>query len=248
MRVIRINGAPDECVEQVKLNLPRIKRVNEFEVYSKTEDVPMLYRSVPDIFLDEGNREESSRTYSLILKDSEWGQEIWIEGANCGYGGAGPSATHRILQLCGIKMDYNYITESEKLTLCDLEPIHDLNFIVVKGVDPSDSILKKCFKLRMTFNNAWEKYRAKEAFECLGYIEPLSYLAQHEGKSEEYYFQLPYSTESEWADYKTNNVLMLYNTINSISESVLEEIIKEISIKYHAEFSVKSYNLMFPTK
>mgnify|MGYP001558152792 CR=1 FL=1 len=39
--------------------------------------------------------------YNLILKDDR-GNEVWLSGCNCGYGGTGPHGTYELLQKVGL--------------------------------------------------------------------------------------------------------------------------------------------------
>lgn len=235
MEIIRVNGAPDECVKQIKLNLSRIKNITEFEVYKNDEDIPNTYKQVPDVYVYEGERSETSKTYLLILRDPEGEQEIWVEGATCGYSGSGPRATKDILQLCGIKIDYDLISKMDKLVMRDLKPVQDLNFVVYDAKDFFHLEEEKRFKVEMKFNSARQKYEAREHLSLLGDIRPLRDRVFYEEKTEEYYFRLPYSTQGENYYSSTNNVITLIDVYKGLSDKVLCEIITEIGNRLQAK-------------
>lgn len=241
MEIIRVNGAPNECVKQIKLNLPRVKNITEFEVYKDDEDIPTMYKKVPDVYVNEGERSETLRTYPLVLRDPEWEQEIWIEGANCGYSGSGPRATKDILQLCGIKIDYEQISKMDKLVMRNLNPVHDLNFVVCEAKDFLHLEEEKRFKVEMKFNTAHQKYEAREHVSLLGDIRPLRDLVMYEEKTEEYYFRLPYSTKGENYYSATNNVITISEAFKGLSDKVLCEIITEIGNRLQAKIRIIVY-------
>jgi len=49
----------------------------------------------------ETTEEGYSREYNLILRD-DGGNEVWLSGCNCGYGGTGPHGTFEILKEVGL--------------------------------------------------------------------------------------------------------------------------------------------------
>lgn len=61
--------------------------------------IPGIYRNVPDIYESEGKMEIGTMNYTLIVRADEDEYEILLNGANCGYGGSGSSATTQILQV-----------------------------------------------------------------------------------------------------------------------------------------------------
>lgn len=130
MEIIRYKSDPHTTVKFIKTNLEFFNSITSFEAYFNDEDIPEIYRNVPDVSLFEGKRENVGINYTLILKDDENDQEIWLSGANCGYGGSGPSATIKILQILGVKFDYDRISEEKKIIATNLKSYHDLNLVV----------------------------------------------------------------------------------------------------------------------
>jgi hypothetical protein len=245
MEIIRHSADPHSTVKYIKSNLKFIGNITSYEVYFNDEEVPEMYRNVPDVYVYEGERKIQSITYNLILRDDENEREIWLSGANCGYSGSGPSATIQILQLLGIKFDYDRISNEKKIIEDNLVPYYDLNIVVFRPKDMLYLHREKLLKVKMSFKTADKKYKAKEALEQIGYIQPLRNLrADHDmvDDIDTYYFRdLPYSTEKEWAEYATNNALTLNRPYLKVDDESIKEIIENIGYTYNANFEIKTY-------
>lgn len=237
MGIIRYNGDPHSTVKYVKANLKFIGNITSFEVYFKNENLPLMYRNVPDVYVYDGMRENQNHDYTLILRDDEAKKETWLSGANCGYGGSGPGATKEILQLLGVKFDYNRISEEKIIIESNLVVHHDLNVLVLRPRDVERPIEQKLLKVKMSFNSAAEKYNAKIALKQIGYVQPTRGEYDEVFESDE----LPYSTEQEWAEYATNNSLTLNRAYEKISDKSIKEIIEHIGFDYNAKFVIKKY-------
>ncbi|QGG47627.1 hypothetical protein [Heliorestis convoluta] len=243
MTIIRYSSDSHSTVKYIKNNLEFIGNITSFEAYFNDEDIPEIYRNVPDVYLVDGKRKDSSKNYTLILRDDENEQEIWLDGANCGYGGSGPCATVQILQTLGIKYDYERIHKEKIINEKNPVSFHDLNMIVYRPEDVIGIRQEKILKVKMSFEKAYQKYNTKKSLEQLGIIQPLSNF-QHEhdnnGDIETYYFDnLPYSTKKEWADYTTNNALTLKQIYAKLDTETIEDIIRDISYNYSESIEVE---------
>jgi hypothetical protein len=244
MSIVRYSSDPHSTVKYVKDNLELIGDITSFQVYFKDEDIPKQYRDVPEVYVFEGKVCDEKRTYQLILRDDDTDREFWFSGANCGYGGSGPSATHQILQLLGVKnFDYERISNEQKIIGNDLVKYHDLNIIIFRPQDLISINKEKVLKVKMTFNNADKKYKAKATLNNLGYVNPLnSYRSERElvGDIATYYFrELPYSTKHEWTEYATNNGLTLKRPYRKIDNETIKEIVENVCYDYNAKFEIK---------
>jgi hypothetical protein len=76
----------------------------------------------------------------------------------------------------------------------------------------------------MKFKTAHEMWKAKELLHTLGNFQPLRDVERDHG--EKYYFRLPYSTEKEWADYTTNNSLILDRKFIRVTDEQLSHLVQ----------------------
>lgn len=238
MQIIRYAADPHSTVKYVKTNLEFIGNITSFEVYFDSDDIPKMYRNVPDVYVHDGKRENQTHDYSLILRDNEAEKETWLSGANCGYGGSGPGATTQILQLLGVKFDYNRISEEKKIIENDLIVHHDLNILILRPRDGRSLRTEKIMKVKMSLNTAADKYKAKQALKQIGYVQPLR--GEYDDNIE--FGKLPYSTENEWAEYATNNTLTLNRAYEKINDETIKEIIELICFNRSARFEIKKYD------
>ncbi|RFU70615.1 hypothetical protein D0469_05635 [Peribacillus saganii] len=232
------NGSSRSAVEWVKANLKFIGNITSFEVYQYEDDMPIKYKKVPDIYVINDNREDTEKSYHLILRDDDAERETWLGGCNCGYGGTGPSATKEILQIAGIKMDYNVISEESIVKRYNLIPHHDLNIIVLKPLDRMHYRKEERLVVRLQFEEAHEKWETKKMLEVLGNFQPLR------GESTSileatYFAELPYSTEHEWHEYATNNGLVLSKPFQGLGNDTLTSIIENIGYKFNVRLDIK---------
>ncbi|HDR8250299.1 TPA: hypothetical protein QC119_005180 [Bacillus cereus] len=238
MKVLKFDdGSPHSAVEWVKANIKFMGNISGFEVYQDERDAPEIYRNVPDFYVYEGNRRDSQRNYHFILRDDEAEIETWLGGCNCGYGGGGPNGTKEILQIVGVKMDYDIISRQSIVKMKGLVPQHDLNFVIFKPLDKLYFQKEERLNVFFTFKTAYEKWSAKRAFEVLGNVHPLRDVSSI--VEELYNAHLPYSTEYEWYDYATNNGVVLSNRLANLSNESLTDLIENIAYKYNAKFEIK---------
>lgn len=238
MKVLKFdNGSSHSAVEWVKANVKFMGNISSFVVYKDECDIPEMYRDVPDFYVYEGNRQDSQRNYRFILRDEEREVETWLGGCNCGYSGSGPSATKEILQIVGIKMDYDIISRQSIVQMENLVPHHDLNLVIFKPLDNQHFQKEERMNVFLTFKSAYEKWEAKQAFEILGNVHPLRDVSSI--KEELYNVRLSYSTECEWYDYATNNGMVLSNRLANLSNESLTDLIENIAYKYNAKFEIK---------
>ncbi|WP_066066195.1 hypothetical protein [Neobacillus soli] len=245
MEIIRYCADPHSTVKYIKANLEFIDNITSFEVYFNDEDIPEVYRNVPDVYVYDGKRESQNRNYTLILRDDENEKEFWFSGATCGYGGSGPSATKQILQILGIKFDYNRISDEKKIIEKNLVSYHDINLMVYRPKNMLSMRREKILKVKLSFKTAHQKYRAKAALKCIGYIQPLRNLIEEHDMVEDidtfYFRDIPYSTEKEWAEYATNNALTLNRIYSKIQDETIKEIIENIGYSFNAKIEIKMY-------
>lgn len=241
MSILRIDGASLECVEQISSKLKEIGNIDRFSVFF--EDIPAKYSDIPSYYLNEDGRwRDKKTTYLLILESLESDQEVWIEGATCGYGGTGPGATIEILQILGVRMDFNRITTEKVIEHENVNLEHDLNFIIRQKADDyevSDLNNEKLMKVMMKFKNPYDKWTAKDTLRILGYFQPLRHFG--DSGSESYYFRTPYDTTQEMSKYATNNVLTLHKRLSNIAIESIDQLIRQIAHEYHAEVITRKY-------
>ncbi|WNB93411.1 hypothetical protein [Bacillus sp. NEB1478] len=244
MSVIRYCGDPHSTVKFVRGILPVIGNVTSFQVYFENEDIPASYRRVSDFGVSDGEPYEKETNYTLILRNDEWDLEVWLSGATCGYSGSGPSATIKILQLLGLKINYDEISEKKKIILSNLTPHHDLNILVYEG-DILNGERKKRVKASYSFKSAQDKWNAREQLKLLGHFNPLSSLLRFEKchRDESHYFpHLSYDTSKEWADYATNCALKLNRESNSLNNNQIYNLLDLLGFNCKAKkIDIKEY-------
>ncbi|MBT2606385.1 hypothetical protein J7E55_25810 [Bacillus sp. ISL-53] len=237
MKVLTFNnGSSHSAVDWVKANLKFIGDISSFEVYQDECDIPKMYRGAPDFYVYEGNRQDTQRNYHLILRDDEAEIETWLGGCNCGYSGGGPSATKEILQIVGVKIDYDVISQKKIVKMKNLKPCHDLNIVIFKPLDKMHYQKEELLNVFLTFKRAHEKWNAKRTFEVFGNAHPLRDLSPI--VEELYNARLPYSTENEWYDYTTNNGIVLSNPLANLNRKSLAGLIENIAYSYNTEFEI----------
>ncbi len=193
------------AVKWVTSMLSWIGNVTEFEVYRDPETCP--YKS-------ETNSRE---VYTLVLHgDNE--VDFWVAEANCGYGGTGPHATVEILQMMGLKRDFSIYTDAP-IFETNLEPCHRLNLVV--GTDHG-SLFRPQFTMTSDYPRAHKRMMAKDALSAFGSLIPL-----HSGETPEGLAAL--QQEYEWAEYKTNNRLVLDpEMVSDFSPSQIQAILRSV--------------------
>lgn len=239
MEVIRYSSNPLNTVKYIKEHLGFIDDVTGFEVYSDAEDIPEIYRNVPDVYLFNQRREFEPKTYSFILKSRN--QELWLSGPTCGYKGSETAATIEILQLLGVKYDYEKISKEKKIVERNLTVRHDLNILICKRED-WEAPREKLFKIKISFQSAERKFRAKSALRQIGDFETLEILIKSKvfDEVDAYYFRdLDYPTEQEAEPYATNTVLTLNRLYSKVSTEFVKEITEDICKRYAARYEFK---------
>lgn len=241
MEVIRYSSDPLNTVKYVKENLGLMDEVTGFEVYFSNEDIPDVYRDVPDVYLLNRKREVQAKTYTFILKNDK--KEVWLSGPTCGDEGNGPEATIEILKLLGVKYDYERITKERKIIEGNPIVRHDLNMLVCRR-EQWGAPREKLFKVKLSFSSAGRKYRAKSALKLIGDFVSLDLLIKSKELDivDSYYFNdLDYPTEQEGEAYATNTAFTLNEVYSKLETNVIHEIIKEICDRYFAKYEFK-YN------
>lgn len=240
MTLYRFDGAPYQCVKFMQSIIGLVGNITGFEVYYHTEDIPDNYKGIPNVYYYEGEKRFTEVEYYLILHNENQDITVLLGGGNCGYSGSGPSATKEILQICGVKMNYERISNEKKVIENNIATYHDLNFIIFEEKGRRSlkrELSRRRLKVSMKFQNGHDKWQAKKAFQTLGYINPLSC----RNEDEENDFVFPYSTSEEWADYATSNTLTLSDTFQKIDNGLLANVVKEICYDYNAEFTIRCY-------
>ncbi|HDR7958955.1 hypothetical protein MHB59_23470 [Bacillus sp. FSL L8-0642] len=240
MTLYRFDGAPYQCVKFMQSIIGLVGNITGFEVYYHTEDIPDNYKGIPNVYYYEDEKRFTEVEYYLILHNDDQDITVLLGGGNCGYSGSGPSATKEILQICGVKMDYDRISNEKKIIENNVAIYHDLNFIIFEEKERRSlkhGLSRRRLKVSMKFQNGHDKWQAKKAFQTLGYINPLPC----RNEDEENDFVLPYSTSEEWADYATNNTLTLSNAVKMLDNTTLENMIKEICYEHSADFNIRCY-------
>lgn len=152
--------SPDNIVRHIEYILPMFGNLKEFEVFRNYEDTP--YQSIED---------NERVKYSFILKDDN-NNEFWLNSL-CGYSGSGPKATLKILQLLGIKQDYNVCQEGiVHIKQKNLKPILELNILIAKNKSLSfDRDVEFLFMSTIEFKYAHQKSDFIKALKSLGYMQ-----------------------------------------------------------------------------
>jgi hypothetical protein len=203
------SGAPDVNVNFVKSILPNLGNITEFEVY---------YEESPYIVEEDGRKNE----YTFILRDDQE-NELWLYSL-CGYGGSGPQATKEILQILGLKDDYQ-ISERKIIKETNLKPIHDLRLIVFTHHEKILGEPEIRFMVESSFQYAYQLHSAKNALKCFGdlYAE----LDDHPHRSRTLFHG--YETgKKEWYEYATNNRLIFDREYTTCTTDRLKAILNSI--------------------
>lgn len=228
--IIRINGSPDVCARRFKGLLGEIGSISGFEVYAEP---PNRYEGITNYTLDEGDVVQIPSSYGLILKCDEGNQEVWIEGAACGYSGSGASCTAEVLQMLGVRMNYRRINEEEKIIMNEVRSEHKLNFIVRK----CDSITEEeeiVLKTQLEFETPHDRITAFDYIELFGELTSIESSSQYSHR-EEYYFRESYSAVEGKTKYGTNQILTLGYDFVAFDAKALEVIFKNIAERFNAK-------------
>ncbi|PRX29370.1 hypothetical protein BX659_110114 [Orenia metallireducens] len=227
----------DYNVKFVKRNADQIGNVKEFEIFRHSEDSP---------YENEGN---SHFNYTFILKDDKENQ-IWFQ-TNCGYGGSGPLATQEILQILGLKSDYQ-VDKKEYIKETNLTPEHKLNFIVGtyrKGRTPIDthswSDMNERFWVMTDFKYAYQLFDFKKILKSIGYLDNFFIETEIELPEE---IAKPNPTKdggprdlyrNEWRGYATNNEFRLNHQFPEVEDNFLKIFFKNLVEKHGGTIQFK---------
>lgn len=145
------------------------------------------------------------RYYNLILFD-EASNEYWFD-AQCGCKGMGSFYSEKILQLVGIREDYNIAFEKE-IYRFNLSPNNKLNLLIVE-IDLSNSIEKYFIKSLITldFENAYLRYRALDSLQIFGVVKSIEDAIG--GELYIKYFNREGLDERSYEEAGVNNILFL---------------------------------------
>lgn len=214
------NGAPDNTHKYVKTILPLIGNVTEFEVFRHQEDTPY-------VVIEDGEKQR----YTFILKDDN-DNEFWLYTL-CGYHGSGPNATLKILQLLGLKKDFD-ICEEENIHIKEknLKPEHKLNLLIAKdqSVSFSDDKVKYYFVICVDFKYAYQKQALIKSLKNIGYIQHV--LPSDKNLYEKAYLFDNLETPEYEYYYYTNNILTLNRKFKEFSAEQVEVLLKSM-IEYN---------------
>ncbi|WP_434510092.1 hypothetical protein [Desulfitobacterium sp. AusDCA] len=118
----KYNGT--ETKEFVRSILPLISDICKFQVFREAKDSSF-------VSIEDG----IETRYTFILED-EKGNEVWLNTL-CGYGGGSPRETVAILQLLGIREDFDILVEgNDHIVVENLQPNHSLNFLIMAQENP----------------------------------------------------------------------------------------------------------------
>jgi len=198
---------PNDSVEYVKAILPLIGNIIEFEIFGNNEETP--YKGEEDFYY-----------YTFILRDDKE-NEIWLKTL-CGYSGSGPSATQEILQILGLKNNYN-ITNRNYIKEVNLLPAHNLNLLITRSFNEATE-KEHLFWASLSFPYASNLFNAKNILKCFGINNPI-----RTDRIGSYGFLEDFISKNEWAKYATNSILTFYNDYNALSQTNLKTIIKVIT-------------------
>jgi hypothetical protein len=241
-RVLTQNlNVPKNAVEWVKANVKFIGNITSFEIYQghNLEDIPDKYQNVPGFYLSSiGEKKDHTLTYNFILRDDVSETETWLQGCNCGYDGSGPNATKKILQLLGIKINYDEIYKKSKIIMQNIVPRHDLNIVFF---NPET---KECMKALFNFKEAHQKLEAKNALGILGGLEGLRPLNVFAKTVEDVHdVRILYLTESEkdneveW--YADDFGIILDDPFTKLQSENLQKAVRKIALKYrYAKYEI----------
>lgn len=209
-------GGPDDTVKYVETILTLIGNVKEFEVFRNQEDTPYVVME-----------DDERKRYTFILKDDN-DNEFWIYTL-CGYHGSGPNATLKILQMLGLKEDFEVCEEGNThIRKKDLKPVHKLNLVVAqdkaKGYD--DRLLDHHIVISIDFKYAYQKHNTIKALKSLGYM-------QHVLLDDRRFYEKAHLLDDlEVPEYEyyyyTNHIFTLNRELRSLSQDHVKVIIKEI--------------------
>lgn len=157
--------------------------------------------------------------YRLILFDDS-SNEFWIDTA-CGYNGTGPSFTEKILQLVGVREDYNI---GNRRVICEKNLIlnQDLNVLVVFDSYCKEKIM---FMAEMKFDKAYKRINIADTLKLFGDID---FFYNFDARYKDYFHNCYHYVDNTIGEYKTNEILHLDKKLKDISDKDLKKVMNTI--------------------
>lgn len=210
------NGGPDNTVKYVETILPLIGNVKEFEVFRNQEDTPYVV-----------TEDDEEKRYTFILRDDN-DNEFWFYTL-CGYHGSGPNATLKILQLLGLKEDFNICKEGNThIKVKNLKTVHKLNLLIEqdKAQSYEDEVIDYNSIVSIEFKYAYQKQQLIEALKSIGYM-------QHVLPKDIIFFEKAYLfNDLEIPAYEyyyyTNHIFTLNRELRALSPDHVRAVLKQI--------------------
>lgn len=216
----------DNTLEYVKNNLVHMGKIVGYNAYYNGEN-KKYYETINN----------SNYYYNLILFDDN-NNEFWLY-SNCGYSGTGPCTTAEILELVGLRENYN-IFKNKRIEEKNLSPNYDLEVLVVEDNFLEDEYNIN-FILKLNFDNAQNRYKLIESLKVLGSIHPLSEDDYRFNK----YFTVNKNYKREYiGEYGLNQVYFLDNILKNISSKELKELVEHICNKYTNSIEIVNINCL----
>ena len=214
----------NHTLEYVKSNLIHMGKIEGFKVYFNEENKEYFE-----------NVDGLNYYYNLILFDDN-DNEFWLN-SNCGYSGTGPCTTIEILELVGLRENYN-IFKNKKIEEVNLTPNYDLEVLVVENDFLKDEY-KIDFVLKLNFDNAENRYKLIESLKVLGDMQRLCEDDDRFSK----YFTMNENYKREYiGEYGLNQVYFLDEVLRNKNLKELKELIEHICNKHTNMVEIISIN------
>ena len=210
------SGGPDDTVKYVETILPLIGNVKEFEVFRNQEDTPYVV-----------TEDDEKKRYTFILKDDN-DNEFWLYTL-CGYHGSGPNATLKILQMLGLKEDFEVCEKvNTHIRKKNLKPVHKLNLMVIqdKAEGYNDEMLEHNSMITIDFKYAYQKHNLIKVLRTFGYIQHV--IPSDAGIFEKAYLFDDLEVPEYEYYYYTNNIFTLNREFRSFSPEQVKILVNQI--------------------
>ncbi|MGL5417465.1 MAG: hypothetical protein ACRDAU_17480 [Clostridium sp.] len=221
MRYISGKIGGKESLEYAKNIINKIDEISSFEAFND-EKTPY--------YEDFGI---GKYYYNFVVRDI-LGNEVWFD-TNCGYRGSKPSVTEQILQLFGVRDDYD-LYNKKILKVDNLSLVHNINLVVVIN----NKLTKKSKKLmfiKVKPNSAKDRYNLLKSLKSIGSFKVYSNkMIEYEKEFKEVY---------EDKSFGMNNMNLIYlldNRLSNLKKEYLKEIIEVMisrKIGQATEFEMK---------
>lgn len=196
-----------EAYDYIKEIVARMGNIKEFRAFRNDTDP---YFEIED---------DCKKYYHLILIDDKE-NEFWVD-TNSGDSGTVASFTEKVLQLIGVRQNYN-VDKEEIIHEKDLELNHDLNLLVVlEDFNNSKEEHKILFMLEAKFNNASLRLKIIKALKTLGNMRSHNMGDQRFNK----YFENCNYVDSSCGEYTVNNMLFINKHIKNMPIDNLREML-----------------------